>query len=87
MPPELTQRVISVIAKTQRIPEDRLSVDSTFEELGIDSLDAVNILFALEEEFQVNIPDEKTREIRSIRQMVEGLDKLLSEGGGAAAAV
>ena len=78
---DLTQRVISVIAKTQRIPAEKISPDSTFEELGLDSLDSVNILFALEEEFNVSIPYETAREIRSVRQIIDGIATLLPEAG------
>ncbi len=80
---DVTQRVISVIAKTQRIPPEKISPDSTFEELGLDSLDSVNILFALEEEFDIDIPDEDTRDIRSIGQMIEGIEKFLAASGKA----
>ncbi len=80
---DVTQRVISVIAKTQRIPPEKISPDSTFEELGLDSLDSVNILFALEEEFDIDIPDEDTRDIRSIGQMIEGIEKYLAASGTA----
>ena len=80
---DLTQRVISVVAKTQRIAPEKISPDSAFEELGLDSLDLVNVLFALEEEFNVDIPIENTRDIRSIRQVTEGLEKLLATTGGA----
>jgi acyl carrier protein len=80
---DLTDRVISVIAKTQRIPKEKITPESTFEELGLDSLDSVNILFALEEEFQISIPDEDTREIRSVGQMIEGIGKLVAASGGA----
>ena len=83
LPDELAQRAISVIARVQRVPIEKISVDSTFEELGMDSLDGVNILFALEEEFNVNIPDEQAKEIRGVRQMVEGIRKLLAAGGEA----
>ena len=78
---DLTQRVISVVAKTQRIAPEKISPASTFEELGLDSLDSVNILFALEEEFNVDIPDEDARDIRSVRQMIEGIEKLLAASG------
>ena len=80
---DVTQRVISVIAKTQRIPPEKISPNSTFEELGLDSLDSVNILFALEEEFDIDIPDEDTRDIRSIGQMIEGIEKFLAASGKA----
>jgi acyl carrier protein len=41
-------RVLRVIATTQRIPLEKVKPDSTFEELGIDSMDSINILFDLE---------------------------------------
>jgi len=77
---KLAQRVISVIAATQKMPLERILIDSTFEELGIDSLDGVNILFALENEFNISIPDEAAQGIRGVRQMVESLEKLLAGG-------
>ena len=80
---DLTERVISVIAATQRIPREKISPQSTFEELGLDSLDSVNILFALEEEFKIDIPDEDTRDIRTVAQMIEGIEKLVATSGRA----
>jgi acyl carrier protein len=78
MSDELMQRVRSVIAATQRIPVEKVSADSTFEELGIDSMDGVNILFALENEFDISIPDEEAKSIRNVREMAEGVAKLLA---------
>lgn len=80
MSEELTQRILKVIADSQKLPPEKVTLDSTFEELGIDSLDGVNILFALENEFNINIPDEGVQGIRSIRQMVDALEKLLASG-------
>jgi len=76
---ELQARVIRVIAKTQRIPVETVLIDSTFEELKIDSLDGINLIFALESEFNVDIPDEEAREIRSVRQMAEGIAQLMAQ--------
>ena len=42
-------------------------------------MDGINILFALENEFDITIPDEQAKQIRSIREMVEGIDKLVAE--------
>jgi acyl carrier protein len=78
MSDELIERVRKVIAASKRIPEDRVTVDSSFEELGIDSMDAVEILFALENEFDISIPDEEAKNARNVRQMVEGVEKLLA---------
>ncbi len=80
MSDELTQRILKVIADTQRIPLERVTLDSSFEELGIDSMDGVNILFALENEFDTTIPDEAAKQIRTVRQMVEGVAQLVAQG-------
>jgi len=87
MSDQLTQRILAVIANTQRIPVEKVTIDSSFEELGIDSMDGVNILFALENEFNITIPDEAAKQIRSIRQMVEGVDRLMAGGAADAAPV
>jgi acyl carrier protein len=76
---DLKARVIKVIAKTQRIPLETVTIDSTFEELKIDSLDGINLIFALESEFNVDIPDEEARGIKSVRQMAEGIAQLLAQ--------
>ena len=85
MPDQLTQRVLSVIAATQRISQEKVTINSSFEELGIDSMDGINILFALENEFDITIPDEQAKQIHSIREMVEGIQKLVSESSAAQA--
>lgn len=77
MSDELIQRVIKVIAATKRIPIESVTADSDFVQLGIDSMDAVEILFALENEFDVSIPDDEVRSVRGIRQMCEGVERLL----------
>jgi acyl carrier protein len=77
MSDELIERVRQAVAKTQRIPVERVTLDTRFEELGMDSMDGVNLLFTLEGEFDINIPDDQAREIRTVRQMAEGLEALL----------
>jgi acyl carrier protein len=77
IPDDLTQRVLRIIAETQRKEPAQVTIDSSFEELGIDSMDGVNIIFALENEFDINVPDEEVKNIRSIRDMVEGVRKLV----------
>jgi acyl carrier protein len=77
MSEELIDRVRQAVATTQHIPVERVTLDSTFEELGMDSMDGVNLLFTVEGEFDIDVPDEQARQIRTVRQMVEGVDALL----------
>jgi acyl carrier protein len=74
---ELTPRILRIIAETQRKDPAQVTIDSSFEELGIDSMDGVNIVFALENEFDINVPDEEVKSIRSVRDMVEGVRTLV----------
>ncbi len=78
MSEDIVQRVIRVIAETQRIPPESISPDSTFEELQIDSLDGINILFAIENEFGINVPDDAAKSLRGVRDMAAGVEKLLA---------
>jgi acyl carrier protein len=78
MSEDVLARVIRVIAETQHIPAQRVTADSTFEQLGIDSLDGINILFAVENEFGISVPDEAAKSIRSVRDMAEGVERLLA---------
>jgi acyl carrier protein len=79
---ELTARVRAVIAATQHVPQETITADSTFLELGIDSLDGINIIFALESEFNVDIPGDVDQKMRSVRDVIDGLAKLLGGAQG-----
>jgi acyl carrier protein len=78
MSDDLIQRVLKAIATSKRIPLEAVTIDSTFEQLNIDSMDAVEILFALENEFDIVIPDDEVRSVRNVRQMCEGVEKLVA---------
>jgi acyl carrier protein len=76
---DLTQRILRIIAETQRKDPAEVTIDSSFEELGIDSMDGVNILFALENEFNITVPDSDAQSIRGVRAMVEGVTRLIEQ--------
>lgn len=74
---DVGQKVIEIIAREQHLDPGTVKLDSTFEQLGIDSLDGVNILFALEEEFKIDIPDAVAQNMKSVQQVVENLTRVL----------
>lgn len=78
MSDDILRRVIRVISETQHLPPENITADSTFAELGIDSLDGINILFGIENEFAINVPDEAAKSIRSVRELAEGVERLLA---------
>ena len=75
---ELAERVRRVVAKHLRVDLEKVPLDATFEQLGMDSLDSVNLLFELEEEFDISIDDQEAKSITSVSQMVDGIEILLA---------
>jgi acyl carrier protein len=73
----IEQTVIRIIAQENHLEPCSVTLDSTFEELGIDSLDGVNILFALETEMNMSIPDTVARNMTSVRQVVDCLTRVI----------
>ncbi|HUK88025.1 MAG TPA: acyl carrier protein [Terriglobales bacterium] len=81
----LAEKVMALIAAVKRIPREQVSLDKSFEELGMDSLDNMNLLFEVESAFNINIPDEEARAIRTVREVVDGVRKLVEAASGAGA--
>jgi acyl carrier protein len=77
MADSVQDRVLKIIANTRRIPLESVRPDSSFEELGIDSLDRLNILFDLESEFDIEIDDEEAKKVQNIPQMIAGIEHLV----------
>ncbi|PRT55892.1 Putative acyl carrier protein, mitochondrial [Wickerhamiella sorbophila] len=67
---DIENRVLSVF-KTYTQGSDKLSATSTFQDLGLDSLDAVELMVAVEEEFGIEIPEKESDEIRSVKDAVD----------------
>jgi len=82
---DTAQKVVDIITSTQKLEPGKVTIDSTFEELQIDSLDGLNIVFALENEFDLDIPDDQAKELTTVRQVAERINALLeSRANGAA---
>lgn len=74
---QIEQKILSIIQQEKKLPDTNIRADTPLAELGIDSLDALTILFALEEGFGISIPDDKAREIRTVDDMVSTIQGLL----------
>jgi acyl carrier protein len=73
MDQQLAQKVIGIVASVKQVAADSIRPESTLEELGIDSLDRINILFELENEFDIDVPDAEARAITSIQGIIDRL--------------
>jgi acyl carrier protein len=79
MPDTITEKVLDLIASTKRLPREKVTVNSSFAELGLDSLDAINLIFEIESQFDVSVSNEIANSIHSVPELVEKLKLLLAE--------
>uniref|UniRef100_A0A1J3F050 Acyl carrier protein n=1 Tax=Noccaea caerulescens TaxID=107243 RepID=A0A1J3F050_NOCCA len=69
---EVTDRVLSVVKNFQKVEPSKVTPKAHFQnDLGLDSLDTVEVVMALEEEFRLEIPDNEADKIQSIDLAVE----------------
>jgi acyl carrier protein len=74
---EIQQKLIEIVRQEKDLPDDKLSPEMPLADAGIDSLDALSILFAIEEQFHISIPDDKARGIRTFADMVDVVEQLV----------
>ena len=74
----IAEKVIATLASVKRIPAGTIALETNLQELGIDSLDVFTLLFELENAFNISIPDDDVRSIRSVKDIVEGVKKILA---------
>ena len=68
----IEQRVKKIVAEQLGVAEADIKNDSSFvEDLGADSLDTVELVMALEEEFETEIPDESAEKIATVQQAID----------------
>lgn len=76
MPDAVAEKVISTLASVKKIPAETISIDTNLQQLGIDSLDVFTLLFELENAFNISIPDDDVRSIKSVKDIVDGIKKI-----------
>ena len=72
----LEERVAGIIVEQLGVSREEVVAEASFiDDLGADSLDIVELVMAMEEEFDVEIPDEDAEKIKTVKNAVECLDK------------
>ena len=62
---EMEQKLLEIVRKEKSLPIETLAPEAQLADAGIDSLDALTILFAIEEEFKISIPDDRARAMKT----------------------
>jgi acyl carrier protein len=70
------QRVKAIVAEQLGVKEEQVTSDASFvDDLGADSLDTVELVMALEEEFEIEIPDEDAEKITTVQQAIDYINE------------
>ena len=70
------ERVKKIVAEQLGVKEEEVTNDASFvDDLGADSLDTVELVMALEEEFETEIPDEDAEKITRVKEATEYIEK------------
>jgi acyl carrier protein len=76
---EIETKVIGIVAEQMGVDKDQITRDTSFtNDLNADSLDTVELVMELEEEFDTQIPDEQAEKIHTVGQAVDFINKNLS---------
>ena len=75
---EIEQKLIEIVRQEKPdLPADTLKRETALADAGIDSLDALTILFAIEETFKISVPDDRARAMKTFGDMVDAVVALL----------
>ncbi len=74
---EIAQTLIEIVRKEKNVSEDLLKEETPLADAGIDSLDSLTILFAIEEQFKISIPDEQARAVKTFGDLVDVVAQLV----------
>ena len=75
---EIEQTLIAIIREEKALPDDLLRQETSLADAGIDSLDSLTILFAIEEKFAISIPDDRARAMKTFGDMIAIVEDLQS---------
>jgi acyl carrier protein len=75
----VAERVIEIVAEQLGADKDKVTPETSFvNDLGADSLDTVELVMELEEEFDINIPDDAAEKIQTVGQAIDFIDEAVS---------
>jgi acyl carrier protein len=71
--------ILDIIAKTCSVDRARITLDSTLKDLDVHSLDAVQVLFEIEDRFDIAVPEREDQySAGTVRDLISGVDRLVS---------
>ncbi len=76
----IEERVKKIVVEQLGVSEDEVKTESSFvDDLGADSLDTVELVMALEEEFDTEIPDEEAEKITTVEEAIDHITRAVED--------
>ncbi|MEJ1298023.1 MAG: acyl carrier protein [Candidatus Sedimenticola sp. (ex Thyasira tokunagai)] len=76
---DLGKSIKEVVAKQKLLDVEAVSLDSSLRDLGISSLDAITIVYEIEELFDIEVPNEQLEGLQTVQDIVDGIGSLIKE--------
>jgi acyl carrier protein len=74
--PTVAERVVDIVAEEFGVSKDQIKPETSFvNDLGADSLDTVELVMELEDEFRINIPDDVAEKIQTVGQAIDMIEQ------------
>jgi acyl carrier protein len=75
---DITRKLTTILVEQLGCEAEKITDEATLDDLGADSLDAVEIIMAVEDEFVINIPDEKAEKLTTVGEFVDLIERQLA---------
>ena len=79
MSDDIERQVIEAIAKKKKLDPAAVTPASTFEQLGLDSLDAADLMFTIEDTFKILVPDQAALTMKTVGEVIDGVRQLVAQ--------
>lgn len=76
---EIAEQLLTIVRREKDVPDDLLTPETPLAAAGIDSLDSLTILFAIEEQFRISIPDARAKSIKTFGDMIDVVQELVPQ--------
>lgn len=70
--------VVDVMLKLASVEPEKAKLEDSFEDIGLDSLDVIEVVMAVEEHFNIHIPDKEAQELVTVQDLVNLTEKILN---------
>jgi len=77
MSDDLLKKIVTIVVDKLDVEENKVTVDAQFiDDLGADSLDTVELIMEIEEQFEIDIPDEEAEKIQSVKDALDYIKRI-----------